>query len=42
MARNELDLLNMIREHDEPEIALATALDIIISYLEQGENDSSS
>ena len=42
MTRNELELLNMIREHGDPEIALTTALDIIISYLEQGENDSSS
>ena len=41
MTRNELELLNMIREHDDPEIALTTALDVIISYLEQGENDSS-
>lgn len=38
MTRNELELLNMIREHDNPEIALETALEIIISYLEQHES----
>lgn len=38
MTRNELELLNMIRSHDNPEIALETALEIIISYLEQCES----
>jgi hypothetical protein len=38
MTRNELELLNMIRDHDNPEIALETALDTIISYLEQCES----
>lgn len=38
MTRNELELLNMIRSHDNPEIALETALEIIISYLEQHES----
>lgn len=38
MTRNELELLNMIRDHDNPEIAVETALEIIISYLEQHES----
>jgi hypothetical protein len=38
MTRNELELLNMIRDHDNPEIALETALEIIISYLERHES----
>ena len=38
MERIELELLNMIREHSNPEIALETALDIIIRYLEQHES----
>ena len=35
MTMNELELLNMIREHSNPEIALEIALDIIIMYIEQ-------
>lgn len=37
MTRNELELLNMIRSHDNPEIALEIALDIIIMYIEPHE-----
>ena len=42
MTRNELELLNMIREHNNPEIALTTALDIILLYLEQSEEQDNS
>lgn len=42
MTTHELELLNMIREHRNPEIALTTALDIILLYLEQSEEQDSS
>ena len=42
MTTHELELLNMIREHSNPEIALTTALDIILLYLEQSEEQDSS
>lgn len=42
MTRNELELLNMIREHNNPEIALTMALDIILLYLEQSEEQDNS
>jgi hypothetical protein len=35
MTNNELELLNLIRESDNPEQALCTAIDTIIKYLEQ-------
>ena len=35
MTQNELELLNIIREHDNPEQALVTAIELIIKYLEQ-------
>lgn len=38
MTRNELELINMIREHSNPEIALTTAIETIISYLERHES----
>lgn len=42
MTKNELELLNMIREHNNPEIALTMALDIILLYLEQSEEQDNS
>ena len=33
MTSKEIDLLNLIRENDNPEQALITAVEIIISYL---------
>lgn len=42
MTRNELELLNMIREHNNPEIALTMALDIILLYLEPSEEQDNS
>ena len=41
MTRNELELLNMIREHSEPDAALLIALDIILLYLEKNDECSS-
>ena len=38
MTDNELKLLSMIRENDNPEQALVTAIEIIIKYLEQPES----
>ena len=38
MTNNELQLLNMIRDNDNPERALITAVEIIIKYLEQPES----
>lgn len=38
MTKDEIKLINMIRAQDDPENALATALRIIISYLEQHES----
>lgn len=35
MSENEKELLNIIRENDNPERAVATAIEIILSYLEQ-------
>lgn len=32
---NNIELLNIIRENDNPEQALLTAIDIIVSFLEQ-------
>ena len=38
MTQNELKLLNIIRENDNPEQALITAIELIIKYLEQPES----
>ena len=38
MTDNELELLNMIREHNTPENAVITAINVIFSYLEQRES----
>ena len=38
MTANELELINIIRENDKPEEALATAVDIILLYLVQHES----
>lgn len=33
MSKNEMELLGMIREHDEPEKALKIAVEVITSFL---------
>ena len=38
MTNNEIKLLNIIRESDNPEQALEIAIDIILSYLAQLES----
>ena len=38
MTANEIELINIIRENDNPEIALAKAVDIILLYLVQRES----
>lgn len=38
MTNNELELLNIIRESDNPEHAIMIAIDVILSYLEQHES----
>ena len=38
MTENELKLLSMIREHNNPEQALIIAIETIISYLKQFES----
>lgn len=38
MTDNERELLNMIRNHPNPEAALKGALDIIVAYLAQHES----
>ena len=38
MNENEMELLRMIREHDDSEQAFMIALDIIISFLGQHES----
>ena len=38
MTNNELELLKLIRENDNPEQTLVTAIDIILKYLEQPES----
>ena len=35
MSKNELELVNMIRENDNPEMALMAAATIILGYLKQ-------
>ena len=38
MTANETELINLIRENDNPEQALVTAVDIILLYLTQHES----
>ena len=38
MTANEIELINLIRENDNPEQALTTAVDIILLYLVQRES----
>ena len=38
MSNNELELINMIRENDNPEQALMTATIIVLGYLKQHES----
>lgn len=38
MTNNEIELLNVIRESDNPEQAIIIAIDVIISYLKQHES----
>lgn len=38
MTQNELELLNLIREHNNPEQALITAIEIIVEYLNLHES----
>ena len=38
MTTNEIELLNIIRESDNPEQAIEIAIDIILSYLKQLES----
>lgn len=35
MSKNEIELLELIREHDDPEKALMIAVDVITSFLAQ-------
>lgn len=35
MSNNEMELVRMIREHDEPEKALVVAIEVITSFLAQ-------
>jgi hypothetical protein len=35
MTANEIELIEIIRENDKPEIALATAVETILLYLKQ-------
>lgn len=38
LSKNEEELLNMIRENDEPEQAAMIAIEIILEYLRQPES----
>ena len=38
MTDNEIELINIIREHDNPELALITAVEIIVEYLNRLES----
>ena len=38
MTNNEIELLNVIRESDNPEQAILIAIDVILSYLKQHES----
>ena len=35
MSKNEMELIGMIREHDEPEKAMMIAVEVITSFLTQ-------
>ena len=37
MTNYEIELLNIIREHDNPKQALIIAIETIVSYLEQSK-----
>ena len=37
MSANERELLNLIREHDDPEKALEIAFDLLITFLDERE-----
>jgi hypothetical protein len=37
MSNNELELIELIRENDDPEHALLVAADIIVEYLRNGK-----
>ncbi len=38
MTNNEIELLTLIRENDNPELALVTAIEIILTYLSHPES----
>ena len=38
MTQNELELLNLIREHDAPEHAIEIAINIMLEFLKQDES----
>ena len=38
MTNNELELLNLIRENDNPDQALTTAIEVILLYLSNSKN----
>ena len=38
MSKNEMELINIIRENDNPEQAVLIAIETIISFLEQHES----
>jgi hypothetical protein len=38
MTENEIKLIEMVRNHNDPEKALITAVEIILRYLEQPES----
>lgn len=38
MSKNEIELLNIIRENDNPEQAMLIAVDIITTFLKQSES----
>ena len=38
MSNNEIELINMIRENDNPEQALLIATQVILDYLKQHES----
>ncbi len=41
MSKNEIKLINIIREHDDPVKAAHTAMEIILLFLEQRESSQS-
>lgn len=38
MSENEIELIRMIRENDNPEQAALTAIEVILNYLRQPES----